>query len=337
MKKYISKITELVNHNKKAFFWILFISATIILAGSISDSLLSNTNPAERFFSALNPDSAEPFSTPAINGTTILLSLAGTVITIILSAFVEGGFLTYLKKGKQDDKDSYISYFLDNCKAKWGRMIGATFMQYLMIFLYMLAAMILVLIPNVFIEMVEYPFSSAFMILAILAIILSLAAIIIIISGMMLTYFITFEAALDKNTTVSEWIKNAFNKGKKVYWQLLLWSIMIVVLLIGIVFTASINIYLYYILLFGLHFFSMYLTAFVFYPLYELAGDRLKKERIDKLEANRLEAKILDDYENKNDDEEGEDDDDSLKNEWSGFSEKSPESIREKQHEKICR
>ncbi|MEZ4813141.1 MAG: hypothetical protein R2883_06650 [Caldisericia bacterium] len=321
MKKYISKIVELVDHNKKAFFWILFISAVVILAGSISDSLLSNTNPAERLFSTLNPDSAEPFATLAIDGTAILLSLAGTVVTVILSAFVEGGFLTYLKKGKQDDKDSYIGYFLENCKAKWGRMIGATFMQYLMIFLYMIAAMILLLIPNIFMDIVINPFSSAFALVAILAIILAFAAIFVLISGLVLTFFITFEAALNKKSTVGEWVKNAFNKGKKVYGQILLWNLMLAILTVGIYFSATISVALFYLLMFGLYLFSWYLEAFVFYPLYELAGDRLKKERNDKLEEKRLEEKILSEYENKNENEEGEDDDDSLKTEWSGFSE----------------
>ncbi|MEZ4813140.1 MAG: hypothetical protein R2883_06645 [Caldisericia bacterium] len=274
MKKYISKITELVAHNRKVFLWILFISATITLLSLIINNLLISPALDGFSFANLKLDSIEPFLEEIVDSAFVIRVITGFVIIVAFSAFAEGGFLTYLDNGKRDEKSLYITSFFKNCKAKWWKMFGATLSRCMMIFVYALIAISILIIPQVFAELFMDTSSMSSSLIMIAGVILSIIAVFVIISGLILTFFITFEAALSKKTSIGVWLRNAFNKGKKVYWQLFLWILVAIILVAGTFVTAMSRDYQYYILTFCLLIISWCFRAFILYPLYRLAGEK---------------------------------------------------------------
>ena len=244
MKKYTSKVSELVKHNTGAFLWILFICGGLsTLSSFISDAItlkMLGCNYSNGFFDPNYLESLQTNSSQSGSSFLLLIIVVLLIITIF-SAFIEGGFLSYLKRGKQEE--GYIKFFFKSALGKWGRMIGAGLIQILMIFVLMIGGVIVISIPVAIIGplggatgFVGYHAGPAM----ILVILFTLTAAFILISIIVFTFFITFEAALT-DRTVGEWVSNSFAKTKKVFWSMFLWNFVLFVVMFLISSLAQYN------------------------------------------------------------------------------------------------
>jgi len=271
MKKYISKVSELVKHNTGAFLWILFICGGLMtLVVFLFNKFVFNT---QEYISTTGMMGTNEYIAGQA-GEVFLFLLLSILIIGIFSAFIEGGFLSYLKKGKQE-KSGYVNFFLKSALGKWGRMIGATMMQSLMMLAYIIPLAIAVAILMAIFQISpggEAGGGSG----------LIIASTLILIIVMVFTYFITFEAALKDETVVGEWVSNSFKKAKKVFWLMFFWVFVIIVssLLIGTL--RQFGDLLYYGSYFLINLIFGYLTAFIFYPLYNLATERWLVAKAEK-------------------------------------------------------
>jgi hypothetical protein len=303
MKKYISKVSELVKHNTGAFLWILFICGGLMTLRLFISDIINSYIYIEGTTKLFGMDS---FTSKQINpsanpGISFLLLLSMLAIALILPALLEGGFLSYLKRGKQEE-EGYTRFFFSSGFRILGRMVGATLMQALMILVLVIGGLIIIGIPmaitissvgitDISILPAYYGYGFALFVL----ITLVLSAIFALISIIALTMFITFEAALT-DETVGEWVSYSFAKAKKVFWSLFLW---ICVIIIGAVIISSIsiiNIFFQYGSYFLFIVFTWYMTAFVFYPLYNLATKRWILENIEKEKMDEMDKKILESH-----------------------------------------
>ncbi len=301
MKKYISKVSELVKHNTGAFLWILFICGGLMtLVVFLFNKFVFNT---QEYISTTGMVGTNEYITGQA-GEVFLFLLLSILVIGIFSAFIEGGFLSYLKKGRQE-KDEYVNFFFKSAFGKWGRMIGATMMQYLMMLAYIIPLAIAVAILMAIFQISPGGGAGGGSGLII-------ASTLILIIVMVFTYFITFEAALKDETVVGEWVSNSFKKAKKVFWLMFFWIFVIIVssLLIGAL--RQFGDLLYYGSYFLINLIFGYLTAFVFYPLYNLATERWLADRAEKGQMDEMDRKILESHykklrneENKNPDASG--------------------------------
>jgi len=296
MKKYISKVSELVKHNTGAFLWILFICGGLsTLSSFISDAItlkMLGCNYSNGFFDPNYLESLQTNSSQSGSSFLLLIIVVLLIITIF-SAFIEGGFLSYLKRGKQEE--GYIKFFFKSALGKWGRMIGAGLIQILMIFVLMIGGMIVISIPIVIIGPLGDATGFVGYHAMTLVILFTLTVAFILISTIVFTFFITFEAALT-GRTVGEWVSNSFAKTKKVFWSMFLWNFVLFVVMFLVSSLAQYNALIRYSSYFLFIVFAWYLMAFVFYPLYNLATERWLVARVEKNKMDEMDKKILESH-----------------------------------------
>ncbi len=301
MRKYTQMITELVRDNTGAFWSIVATCAGLsTIATGLGDYVSYNrlgsllTDNAYIIHS-LDSSAIDPNVVFGLLGDLLIVVLIALLISTLFSSFTEGGFLSYLHRGKSE-KNDYVSYFFSSALGKWGRMIGATLMQWLMLIILLIA--VIVISAIIFILLVFVLRSQTLH----MAITMPITMIIYgfgIITALILIWFISFEAACTDGT-VGKWISNSFTKAKKVFWSMFLWIIVSFVIYFALVTLASylgnITYYLSIIVVSGITF---CLTAYVFYPLYRLGTERhLNQLKINE-DVRRLEERIWEEEQEK--------------------------------------
>lgn len=293
MRKYTLKISELVRDNAGAFWSIIAICAGLMtisqgLGNWVSYSRLGTLLTDNAFImQSLGPTTMDPNIVAGLLGDLLIVLLIVLLISTLFSSFTEGGFLSYLHRGISEKKE-YVGFFFNSALGKWGRMIGATLMQWLMFFILLIGVIVVMLILALIIGIAVNPSTTnpGTMMLMIPIMIVYIFG---VISSLALIWFITFEAACTDGT-FGEWVCNSFAKAKKVFWLMFLWIIVYFVIFFALISLGSLlgNI-TYYISIIVASGISLYFTAYIFYPLYQLGTERLNAQKLKKAESNQLE------------------------------------------------
>jgi hypothetical protein len=300
MRKYTQMITELVRDNMGAFWSVLFISVGLTtLQTAITDwlsySRLGTMLDGGLILRDIEPSTMDPTLFITFIKDFLIIMVLSLLIYAVLSSFTEGGFLSYLHRGKSE-KNDYVSFFFSSALGKWGRMIVATIIQLLLIVITTIVIFVISSALTSFLTNSQNidPVLVLFVILPIL-----LGCLFVLISIVVFTWFITFESACTDGT-FGEWVTNSFAKIKKVYWLMFLWIIVYYVIYYTLTkLGLYIGYYTHYIAIFVVNGIFILFTTYIFYPLYRLGTERhLNQLKINE-DVRRLEERIWEEEQEK--------------------------------------
>ncbi len=290
-------ISELVRDNMGAFLsiisiYVVLLTLTDVFVNMISYRYLGTSLLGINSYMSqmINPNTTKPnMLSNAPAGKLIIFIFITSLIGILISAFTEGGFLSYMHRGISKKKD-YVVFFFESAVNKWGRMIGASIIQQLIMFVTLVVIYLFSALLGTFINQADYNGFIALFSLFI-GIPLLLACMYGLICIPVFTWFITFESACT-DETVGKWISNSFTKAKKVFWPMFLWVTVVIIfssiIYVGLYF-GQIAYHLSYIIY---SIIVVCLTAYVFYPLYRLASERHNKQLKENEKVHNLEDEI---------------------------------------------